>query len=467
MRINKEITKPYFKVFFPTCISMVMYSLYCFSDVFFVGKGAGSIGLAALNIALPIFTLFSAVGMMFGIGTTIMTSIYKARNNADRANKTFSMYVFMGSVIGISTFIFFTLYTKNIALILGADEMLIETTVSYMRMISPCALFSVFIYSLPIIVRADGSPKLAMVAGLIGNFINIILDYLFVLPMQMGAAGAGLATAIGALINLSILMLHYITKRNSLKLTKNFLKLKYLKRICKNGFSSSILELSTGSVIFLTNIALMAISGAEIVGVFSVISNIAFIAKNLFNATAQASQPLISENYAKNNLELLKESRNLSLIIAILISIITVILLNVFGKQLLILFIGNNESLIKQGVIAIAIYFSLFIFTGINTIVMYYFQSMECSKIATLISCLRGFICPIVLLAILPRIFGIYGVWVMVSLAELSTFLIIYPLAKKAENKIEKKILWRNQNDNRNGVYDSSVCNCTINCKQE
>lgn len=437
---TQNIYKPYFKVFLPTCISMIMYSLYCFADVFFVAKGAGNVGIAAVNIALPVFTFFSAIGMMFGVGTSILTSIYKGKNRLDKANKVFTLYIVIGIITGIIIFTFFSLYTKEFAILLGANEVLLETTISYMRSIAPCGLLSIFIYSLPIVIRTDGNPKLAMVSGLVGNFVNIILDYVFVIVFSMGAMGAGVATTIGSIVSIIILMFHYILKKNTLKCVKDFLDLRYLKRILLNGFSSCILELSTGSVILLTNIALMSISGDAAVSIYSVITNIAFIAKNMFNATAQAAQPLISENYAKRDMSVVKASRNLAMKVAIVISILTIIVLNIFGKNFLAVFLGNDVSLLAQGVVAIAIYYSLFMFTGINTIIMYYFQSMECSKLATCVSILRGFVYPVVLLLILPKIFGIYGIWFMVSLAELLTFLTVYPFAKKQEKYINKKL---------------------------
>ncbi len=441
MNKTTNIYKEYFKVFLPTCISMIMYSLYCFADAFFVAQGAGNIGIAAVNIALPMFTFFSSIGMMFGVGTAILTSIYKGRNRLDKANKIFTLYVVVGTVTGIVIFTLFSLYTTELSVLLGANEALLDTTVSYMKSIAPCGLLSIFIYSLPIVIRADGNAKLAMIAGLAGNFTNIVLDYVFVLVFSMGAMGAGVATSIGNVVSIIILMFHYILKKNTLKCVKNFFNLKYLKRILLNGFSSCVLELSTGSVILLTNIALIAISGNDAVSIFSVITNIAFIAKNLFSATAQAAQPIISENYAKRNFEVIKAAQKLAMIVAIVISIFTIIILNIFGKQFLSIFIGKSETLLAEGAIAILIYYSLFMFTGINTILMYYFQSMECSRIATMISVLRGFVYPVILLLILPKIFGIYGIWFMVSLAELLTFLTIYPFAKKNQANIKRSLI--------------------------
>lgn len=429
------IIKAYFKYFIPTTIGMIMFSLYCFADVFFISIGSGTNGLAALNICLPVFTVFSAVGMMFGVGTSICISILRGQEKWEQANKTFTLSFMTILVLSIVMTIFYYIFLKDIAVFLGANDALIDNVLAYLKPLGGCIVFYILGGMLTIVIRGDGNAKLAMVAGLIGNIVNIVLDYIFIIPLQMGVFGAGLATVIGPIISFCILMLHFVLKQNQIAFTKHFLEFKLLFRVIKNGVSISILEIATGTATFLTNITLMKMGGESYVAIFSVLANIAFIGKNIFAGTAQAAQPIISLNYASGKFDAVKKANLIATTTALIIGIISTFFMTLFSKQIIGFFLSYNPEIIKDGMIAIKIYYSVFCIIGVNTILMYYFQSLEKSLYSTLLSLLRGMVFIGIGLVYLPKLFQVNGVWLTVPLAEVLTFAIFYPLKRKFESK--------------------------------
>lgn len=420
--LKKSIWKTYVGYLIPTVIGMVTYSLYCLADVLFVSIGVGSNGLAALNISLPIFTIYSALALLIGVGTSITIGVCKGQGLHTESNKLLTMALTTVLILGTLFTLISVLFTEELALLLGANSMILREVIAYLKPISYGVLFYMLSGTLTVIVRGDGNPRLVMIAGVIGNLINIALDYVFVMPMGLGTFGAGLATAIGFTMSMIILLFHFIYKQNTVHFTRDFFDLSLYIRMIKNGVGASILEISTGVTIFLINLALMQVSGSTAVAIFSVISNISFIAKGLFGGMAQASQPLISLNYGLRDLTVVKIAYRFAMWIAGGSGLIAFILLDVFSKPIIGGLVSTEPEVLTQGMMAIRLYFIAFAFTGFNTVLMYYFQSIECSFYSTLMSFVRGIGLIFILLLILPRLFGEPGIWLVLPVTEMVTF---------------------------------------------
>lgn len=428
--LKKTVWKNYLGYLLPTVIGMVTYSLYCLADVLFVSLGVGKNGLAALNISLPIFTLYSSLAILVGVGASITIGVCKGEGLYKDADKILTMALITICILGTAFTLLSAIFTKELALLLGADESILSEVISYMKPVAYGVLFYMLAGSLTVIVRGDGNPTLVMLAGIIGNVINIVLDYVFVMPMGLGTFGAGLATAIGFTISMLILLLHFILKKNTVHFTKHFFEQKLYYRMVKNGTGASLLEISTGITIFLINLALMRASGSTAVAIFSVISNISFIAKGLFGGMAQASQPLISLNFGLKNFAIVKTSYRYAMIVAGCSGLLICILLNLFAEPIISELVSSDPAIIMQGTTAICLYFIAFAFSGLNTVLMYYFQSIERSFYSSSMSFIRGIGLIFILLLILPRLWGEAGIWLVLPITEVLTFCIFITLKK-------------------------------------
>ena len=282
-----------------------------------------------------------------------------------------------------------------------------------------------------VIIRSDYNPKLVMVAVIIGNVTNIVLDYLFVVEFNMGLKGASIATGLGPLVAFLFLMLHFVFKKNNIKIVKNFFDREILMEVLKNGSGSSILEFTSGSIIFIFNFILLRVSDSDAVAIYAIVSNIAFVSKSIFAGISQAAQPLISVNYGAKNFDRVKKSVNIALKVSIVTGLFAYLMIILFPEQIMSVFIGQYAHLMERATDILIIYFVSCVFTGINTTLMYYFQSTGNGKIATIIAISRGFILITIGLLIFTPFLGELGVWVSITFAEIVTLICILPIKKR------------------------------------
>ena len=284
---------------------------------------------------------------------------------------------------------------------------------------------------LTVLVRSDGNPKLVMTAGVIGNVINMVLNYVFIILMGMGTFGAGFATAIGFSISMFILWFHFILGKNTISFTKDFWDQTLFVRMFNNGGGACILEISTGMTIFMINRALMERSGATAVAIYSVISNIAFIAKGMFGGMAQASQPIVSMHYGLKEYRVVKMVHRYAMWIAGITGFVAWVVIGLFSGEITAWLVEPDLAVVKQGQVAICTYLTSFTFMGLNTILMYYFQSLEKPIYSGVMSFLRGIGFIFILLLILPSFWGELGIWLVLPIAELISFTIFFIIRKK------------------------------------
>ena len=429
------VKREYFRFLIPTIVGMIAHSFYCLADVFFVGIGVGSDGLAAVNVALPMFTFYSTFSVLVGVGAATTIAICRGAGDTRRINKAFTLAMVLVAVMGLLVMTVGTTFLRPICRLLGATDQILPMVVDYLRPVNQAAVVYMMANALSVIVRSDGNPKLVMAAGTAGNLLNILLDYVFVIGMGMGTFGAGLATIIGPCVTTAILSLHFITRHNNVYFTRAFADGPLLGRLLRNGVGSSILELSSGLIILLFNVALLRVSGEEAVAVFSIISNIGYVGKGIFNGMAQAAQPIISQNYGAGNPRVVRQVNRYAMTTALVFACCVYGLVLLFPSQLIAFFISNDPALVTLGARAVVLYFLSFPFTGMNTVLMYYFQSIEKSLCTVLIAVLRGVVLISAALAVLAALFGVTGVWLALFAAEGVTFCIFYPVKVRMERK--------------------------------
>ena len=192
-------------------------SCYILADTFFVAKGMGTNGLAALNLAIPVFGFITGSGLMMGMGGATKYSIAAGKGEDEEARAVFTNTLLMAAA---AAFVFLAagiLFSGKIASLLGADEETFEMTHTYMRTILLFAPAFILNYVMQCFVRNDGSPQISMMAMVSGSLSNIVLDYVFIFPLNMGIFGAAIATCFAPIISLCILSSHLLSKRKQPK----------------------------------------------------------------------------------------------------------------------------------------------------------------------------------------------------------------------------------------------------------
>ncbi len=416
--LNDRVHRLYLHYLFPTLIAMASNSLYCLADVFFISKGAGSTGLAALNIAMPLFTLYSAIGLTFGVGGATIMSIAEGTGHMQERNQAFTCSVLGMSVIGLFIAVFGTIFAQPFAYMLGSSQELLPHVMEYMRPINACAMFFVINYAGSILLRNDHAPKLAMQATLCGNITNIILDYLLVMVFGMGLFGASIATALSAVLSLLFMLPHFFFKQNTVHFCKDIFSIEVWKRMLMNGAGSGVLEISAGSVVLIFNYVIVQEADQLFLAAYAIVTNIAYVTKGLLNGFAQAAQPIISTNYGARQKKRTQQAFHISLIASSLFALLLYVLFLLFPNTVAAIFSDGDMQLIASAGDGIRFYFTSLFFTAIITMILYYLQAIECSRAATILALLKGFVFVIISLFIMVHLFGMNGIWFTITLAE-------------------------------------------------
>ena len=429
--LKDNVVKLYFKYFFPTMCAALSTSVYILFDTIFIGQGVGSKGLTALNISLPIYSIYFGTGLLIGIGGSTLMSIEKGRGRQDKADKIFTLSFILGLILATIYCIIGFIFLEEIALVLGATKEIMPFVKEYMVVVVIGTIPFVMGSVMAPFIRADKAPKKAMFAVIFSGFLNIILDYIFVFPLSMGMRGAAIATVFSYTISCLILLTHLLSKNNMLKFRKGFYKLSYITRIFKCGLPSLFIEVSLGFVIFIFNIQILKIIGDDGVTAYSIISNTGIIAVALFNGISQTIQPLISINMGANLKERATRLRNLGLSTALAIGVAFFILCIVFPEQIVRIFVKPTDEVLAIAINSIRIYATAFIIMGINMVSGAYFQSIELAKESFIIAFCRGLLFVSICVFVLPLFIGINGVWLSVPIGELLTLIVTVILVKK------------------------------------
>ena len=430
--LQDSVYKLYFKYFFPTMCAALSTSIYVLFDTIFIGQGVGSTGLTALNIVLPIYSIYFGTGLLIGIGGSTLMSIEKGRKREDKAQKIFTLSFILGLFLSLIYTVIGFVFLDEIAIILGATKEVLALVKEYMIVVVGGTIPFVMGSILAPFIRADKAPKRAMFAVIFSGFLNIILDYIFVFPLNMGMKGAAIATVFSYTISFLILLTHLLSKNNTLSFKKDFYKLSYVFRIIKCGLPSLFIEVSLGFVIFIFNIQILKLIGDDGVTAYSIISNIGIIAVALFNGISQTIQPLVSINIGANLKDRALKLRNLGLSTALLIGVVFFILCILFPDQIVRIFVKPSEKVLSIAINSIRIYSIAFIIMGINMVTGAYFQSVELAKESFIIAFSIGLLFVSICVFIFHIFFGINGVWLSVPIGEILTLIVVIILLKRS-----------------------------------
>ena len=416
---DKSILKNFTKYSLSNVLGMVGLSCYILADTFFIANGVGADGLAALNLAIPIYSFIHGCGLMLGIGGVTKYSIYKSQNSEHKANSIFTNTIYLALLISLLFMALGYFYSEGIAYILGADSKIFAMTNTYLKVMLLFTPLFIVNEILICFVRNDSKPRLSMTAMLVGSLSNIILDYIFIFEFKMGMLGAVLATGVSPIISMIVISVHFIKKNNSFYLVKVKLKLSKIKTIFSLGLPSLITELSAGVVMIVFNLIILRLEGNTGVAAYGVIANIALVVNAMFVGIAQGIQPLVTKAYGKGEKEVINKTLKYALITMLGLAAVIYITTATFADSITLMFNSEaNPKLQEIAITGLRLYFTSGIFAGFNIIISMYFTSTENPAPAQLISLIRGFFLIIPLAFILSRAFGIIGVWITFPLTE-------------------------------------------------
>ena len=446
IRLSEHFTyKKLFKFVMPSIFMMVFISVYGIIDGFFVANFAGDNGLPfqALNLIFPLIMILGSFGFMLGTGGNAEVSKALGEGDSDRANQVFSMLIYATVVIGIVLAVMGVFIARPVAELFAAKEQDLSPE-EKTRLIEYCTIYARIILSaLPAFMLQNAfqgffvtaeKPKLGLYVTLLAGIGNMLFDALFVVGCQWGLVGAAIATALNQIIGGVLPLIYFARKNNSLlRLGKGSFDLKVFVRVCVNGMSELIGNVTMSIVAILYNAQLMQyISGLDGVHAYGVLQYIGFIFVAIYIGYAVGCAPIIGFNYGAENRAELKNVYVKSLKIMTIFGVVMTAIAIVFARPLSAIFVQDSD-LLDLTTRGLRIYSICFLFTGLNIFGSSFFTALSNGLLSLLLSLFRTFVCQAVAVMVLPLIWGVDGIWAAVIVAELFTLIltIILWIAKR------------------------------------
>lgn len=423
--LSQDFTiKALLKFAFPTIVMMLLMGLYTIVDTVFVARFVGTNALSALNIVCPVINLIVGLGTMLATGGSAIVARKMGEGENVRASQDFTLIISAGIFLGVTITVLGTVWIDSIVRGLGASGILFPYCREYLFFLflfTPASMMQVLFQNL--IVTA-GRPGVGMVLGVSAGAANILFDYIFMVPLQMGIKGAALGTGIGYLIPTAAGIVFFTAGNGSLRFRKPLMDISVLAASCANGFSEMVSQAAFAVTTFLFNGIMMKVLGEDGVAAITIIIYTQFLLTALYIGFSLGVAPIISYNYGKRDNGRLKKVFSICMRFIILVSIVIFGAAIAFGSPLVSLFAEKGTSVYEIARKGFLIFPFSFLFCGLNIFTSATFTALSNGKLSAVLSFLRTFGLILVSLLILPEVMGVAGVWLAVPIAELITMVV-------------------------------------------
>lgn len=415
----------------PSIIMLIFTSLYSIVDGVFVSRFINTDALSAVNIIYPFINVVIAIGVMLATGSSAVIAKKLGEDKEQEARENFTLIIILGLVLGSLIAIIGYLFSKQIVYAMGCSKDLYNYCIDYY--LSMLAFIPAFILNLlfQYLTITAGKPKIGLTLTLIGGFTNMILDYVFIVPMNMGIAGAAYATGIGNLLPAILGIIYFMKKRSTLYFTNLKIDFKVILDTCINGSSEMVTNLSTGITTMLFNIAMMKLLGANGVAAITIVLYGQFLITSAYIGFSSGVSPIISYNYGNKNKKELRKIIEYSTKFILISSIVLFIISILTASWIVAIFAPKGTNVYNIGYNGFMIFSVSFLVTGINIFASAMFTAFSNGRVSATISFLRTFLFIVAAILILPKIIGVNGIWLAVPLAEILTIIISITYIKK------------------------------------
>lgn len=401
----------------PSVIALLVNSLYNIVDQIFIGWGVGYLGNGATNIVFPITIIALALSMMIGNGGAAYLSLKLGEGKADQARTGVGNAVTLVCVVSILLTVIFLVGINPILTLFGATDVLRPYALQYGFIIGLGLPFMMISAAINSMIRADGSPKYAMLSMVIGAIINVILDPVLIFLFHMGVQGAAVATVVGQIASFVVSVV-YLPRFKTVRLNKNAFcpRVKVCGNIAVFGLSSFITQFAITIVMALTNNLLAVYGAASIYGAeipltaTGIVMKVNQIMISILLGIATGAQPIIGYNYGARNHKRVKQALEIALIASEVVSVVAFLIFQ-FAPMSVVSLFGSEEGLYNEfAVMAFRIFLLLCPFTGFQTVTAVYLQAVGKPVKSAILSLARQIIFFVPAALILPRFMGVVGV---------------------------------------------------------
>ena len=398
--LTDRIKPIYFKYLSASFGTAMIASIYSIVDVAMVGQYQGPEGTAALAVVAPAWNIIYSLGLLMGAGGSVLFSIRRGGETGDGSeNQYFS------------------------AALIGADSSLLVLAQAYMRPIKYVFPLYLFNQVVAAFLRNDKSPGLATLGVLCGGIFNIFGDYFFVFTCDMGIYGAGLATAIGAVITTVIQLTHFVSRKNTLRLIKPEKLRRKLCEISVTGFSTFFIDVAMGILTVLFNRQIMRCLSTDALAIYGPIIQVSTFVQCCGYSVGQASQPIMSMNFGAGKGDRIRETLRFALWTAAFFGVFWTVLSMACPDLYVRIFMTPTPEILAMAPTIVRTYALSFLLLPFNIFSTYYFQAIMKPKAAFVVSVARGLVISGALILLLPKLAGASSLWLAMPITELLVML--------------------------------------------
>ncbi|WP_410509620.1 MATE family efflux transporter [Methanosarcina hadiensis] len=424
----------FWKFTLPAVIGVLIAGIQGIIDGFFIGNAIGSHGLAGITLAYPPYLAIIGAGIIIGIGSSSLIALKLGERQNKEAleimNTAFPLCLLAGIIFTAGGLIF----CKTSISLLGTDGPALSLAREYLHIIFAGSVFMILAVALDPLVRNNGKPKLCMKIMVAGVLANVVLDYLFVMHMEMGMRGAATATILSFVLPAALLTYHLFSREAKLKLRLRSMSVKAATttRILKTGTPSFVMQISFALVLFAQNYMLLKYGSELAVSAYGVIGYIFSIFYMLFEGIALGVQPIIGFNYGAGNKRRVLKTLELTILSCTLVGVLGFALIYLFPESLIQIFSQSDSELLNVTLQGMNIFMFSLLVEGTVLLTAVYYQSINRVRAALFIHLGKIFIFLFPLLFILPQFFGLNGVWAASPTTEyLMTAIVMLMLSKE------------------------------------
>ncbi len=430
--MNENIGSLLWKFSWPAIIGMLSNALYNIVDRIFVGRGVGSLAIAATTVAFPVMLIFLAVSLLIGVGSTALISIRLGEKKKEEAEKIAAHGMALLIILPLLISAVYFLFPEPILKLFGASQEVLPYARDFTHIIVLGSVFGSLTMGMNNFIRAEGNPVMAMSTQVLGAIINGILNYIFIFKLGLGIKGSALATVLGQMFGTVWVLGYYFTGRSLVKLRlKNFkLELPVLISIMSIGFAPFAMQLASTVQQAILNKSTAAYGGDLALSAIGILMSVITLLFMPILGISQGAQPLIGFNYGARRFERVKETFKKAVIAASAISMVGYLIIQIWPAQIVSVFSKGDTELTRLASEAMVVYFAMVFIIGFQIVGSHYFQAVGKAVQASILSLSRQVLLFIPLLLILPHYWGVNGIWRAAPIADaisvLITALMIY-----------------------------------------
>lgn len=415
-------TRLFFRCAIPSIISMAVTSLYVIADGIFVGRFIGAEALAAINLVMPFIMISFALSDMIAVGSSVQIAIHLGQKKEKESSSIFSfscLLIFLiSSAMGLIGFFF----AEPLIRLMGAEESVVIFAAQYMKVYAAFAPLIMIFFAVDNYLRICGKPRYSMILNVIMAVGNIILDWLFIVEFGWGVWSAALASCVSILAGTLLGFFPFIMKKLPLRFVHPKISKGLMKNIVANGSSEFFSNISASVYMLMVNVVLLRLAGSMSVAAFSIVMYIDSIVTSILFGMSDAIQPAISYNYGAGERKRVFALEKRAILAGAILSISVMILMMNGGTAIIPLFIDEQQpELLHMSERAMFLFALSYIVSWFGTVASSFFTAMNRPIMSLTVALGQTLVFPLIFLAVLPNLFGLDGVWLVSSGAEILT----------------------------------------------